>query len=412
MSEEAFHGLTGEYVKVLCDGNEADPGAVLVAFLTCVGVKLGRAAVFNVSGDLHYPNLFTLVVGRTAKARKSFSTGMAIRTFKRAFPDFMRACVASGMTTGEGIVNRLRDPVESDEDGNESEFFPDKRLLVVENEFGGPLAKMHGTENILSRILRDGFDGNDLETLSKGSPQRVTAPHIGILGCITAEELHQRMPRSEWTNGFANRLLYCSCERTAILPEPALPDLRKLAVLDERLKFLLSGAVIRSDGSEAIGGAYFSKSGQATYKPIYREFESEVETAGGRLTQRASQQLIRLAMIYAYLDGTFEISAEHVFAANSVVRHSMATAETIFGQRLANDTADKIITHLSSKDEGFTRTEIQRALGNHCDAKSLSLALETLLAYNYTTFEKQKTAGKSREVYRLSEEGRKYAGLE
>ena len=49
---------------------------------------------------------------------------------------------------------------------------PDKRLMIVESEFAGTLTVARRDGNILSRVLRDGWDRGDLATLTKSSPAR------------------------------------------------------------------------------------------------------------------------------------------------------------------------------------------------------------------------------------------------
>ena len=55
----------------------------------------------------------------------------------------------------------------------------DKRLMVVEAEFAGALTVMHRPGNILSRVVRDAWDGRHLAVLTKNKPTRATGPYIG-----------------------------------------------------------------------------------------------------------------------------------------------------------------------------------------------------------------------------------------
>ena len=43
--------------------------------------------------------------------------------------------------------------------------------------------------NSLSGVLRDAWDGKDLAPMTKGNRIRATAPHVGIVGHVTQNEL-------------------------------------------------------------------------------------------------------------------------------------------------------------------------------------------------------------------------------
>ena len=61
----------------------------------------------------------------------------------------------------------------------------DKRLLVLEAEFASPLRVLGREGNILSAVIREGWDTGDLRTLTKNSAAKATGAHITILGHIT-----------------------------------------------------------------------------------------------------------------------------------------------------------------------------------------------------------------------------------
>jgi hypothetical protein len=65
----------------------------------------------------------------------------------------------------------------------------DKRLLLDEREFYQAPAVLRRDASILSRVVRDAWDGLEvLATLTKHSPTRATGAHISIISHITADE--------------------------------------------------------------------------------------------------------------------------------------------------------------------------------------------------------------------------------
>ncbi len=55
-------------------------------------------------------NLFTVFVGETAKARKGTATDRALRLLTCIDADFMSRCCSSGLASGEGLIEQVRDP--------------------------------------------------------------------------------------------------------------------------------------------------------------------------------------------------------------------------------------------------------------------------------------------------------------
>lgn len=72
---EALQGLAGEFVQLVKPETEADEAALLFSFLVAAGSLIGRGPYYQVGGDRHYTNLFAVIVGQTAKARKGMSWG-------------------------------------------------------------------------------------------------------------------------------------------------------------------------------------------------------------------------------------------------------------------------------------------------------------------------------------------------
>jgi hypothetical protein len=76
-----------------------------------------------------------------------------------------RERTASGLSSGEGLIDSVRDAVEkwnAKEQTSEvvDPGVSDKRLFVIEEEFAGALAAMERHGNKLSSNLRDAWDGN------------------------------------------------------------------------------------------------------------------------------------------------------------------------------------------------------------------------------------------------------------
>ncbi len=217
LSDAAHHGLAGEVVRAIEPHSESDPTAILAQYLAFVGSAVGRAPYYRVESDNHYSVLNVTLVGATSKARKGVSANRVLRILEAADPEWASTQVTSGLSTGEGLIKQVRDPV-IDEGGKVIDpGVEDKRLLVLESEFGGMLSvmKRHGS---LSRVLRDAWDGKDLKSMPKKDAMRATAPHISVVGHVTAHELRKNLNGLSISNGLANRFLFLCVKRSKLLP--------------------------------------------------------------------------------------------------------------------------------------------------------------------------------------------------
>src|SRR5688572_17522202 len=104
----AFHGLAGEIVKALEPHTEADGSAILLQLLVAFGAIVGHGPHVRVEGDEHHANLFGLLVGATAKARKGTSWGRVKEICSR-----VESCpnIRTGLSSGEGLIFHVRDAV-------------------------------------------------------------------------------------------------------------------------------------------------------------------------------------------------------------------------------------------------------------------------------------------------------------
>jgi len=93
----ALYGLAGEVVTRLIPNTEADQAALLLQFLVSFGNAVGRGPHFLVEGTKHYSNLFIVLAGQTAKARKGTSADRIRQLFEAADPDWAASAPAKAL---------------------------------------------------------------------------------------------------------------------------------------------------------------------------------------------------------------------------------------------------------------------------------------------------------------------------
>ena len=112
---EALYGLAGEVVRAVEPETESDPVAVLGQLLVASGNAIGRGPHFAIEGDAHHTNLFQCLVGESSRGRKGTSRGRVMQLMSYADDGWCQNCVASGLSSGEGMVWAVRDPIEKKE---------------------------------------------------------------------------------------------------------------------------------------------------------------------------------------------------------------------------------------------------------------------------------------------------------
>src|SRR5262249_4732568 len=115
LAPEALHGLAGDIVRLIIPASEADPVALLMQFLVAFGSILGRTAYFLVEGTRHYANEFLVLVGETSKARKGTSWNRVFGILRAAEVEWAKERVQTGLSSGEGLIHAVRDPVVTQE---------------------------------------------------------------------------------------------------------------------------------------------------------------------------------------------------------------------------------------------------------------------------------------------------------
>ena len=177
--------------------------------------------------------------------------------------------------------------------------------MIVEPEFAGVLSVAERPGNTLSPLIRRAWDGDKLRTLTKNSPLCATDAHISMIGHITEDELRARITRTDMANGFANRFLFALIRRSKQLPFGG-------ALIDNEILDLgnrLTGIV---EKVKPVGRIKMNTAARQKWQDIYSALSAEQPGLLGAVTARAEAQTVRLALIYALLDGTNEIDEPHL----------------------------------------------------------------------------------------------------
>jgi hypothetical protein len=425
-AEEAFFGLPGEIVRVIEPETESDVVALLLQLLVAYGSVIGRGAYFEVESVRHHMNLYAVLVGATSKGRKGTSWGRIQALFPEVDEQWVsRRIVSGGLSTGEGVVWHVRDPIvgrdkikekgrvvgmqEYELDPGE----PDKRLLIIEPEFASVLRHNERQGNNLTVILRQAWETGNLRSLVKNSPYRSTGAHISLVGHVTEEELRRYLTTTEMASGFANRILWTSVRRSKCLPDGGRPlDMSHYVQrLRDAVKFA-RGAYVGFSMMEAMTAdpeapptppaepvqaawkMVRDPEAQEIWNAVYGELSAGKPGLTGMIINRMEAQALRLAAIYALMDLSHEIKGKHLLAALALTDYCERSARHIFGDSLGDPAADEILRALrAALPNGLTRTQVSDLFGNP-DKYRTGKALALLLQHHLVRMEQQPTTGR------------------
>jgi hypothetical protein len=397
MGPEALIGMAAEFLRGIEPHTEADPNALLVQFLAVAGTAFGRNPHYMVEATYHNTNLFVTVVGDTGDGRK----GTGFERVKSVFPYDVKNRIAKGLSSGEGLIHYVRDPiykkeatkkhgvVVSEKDVLIDEGVKDKRVLVYESEFQSVLSHMRRDTNILSNVLRQAWEGGDLCTMTKHSPTKATDAHVSIIGNITKEELIASLTAVDSANGFANRFLWVMSKRSKLLPFGG--SHADLGDFWDRLR----DVILFAKNADEV---YFEDEARALWAELYSGKLAKPRTGlFGKVTSRACPQIIRLAMIYALLDKSQAIRVDHLRAAASVWEYCEQSARYIFGDRTGDPVADRILHAI--RQEPMSMSKLHKLFSNHHTAPAIRSALQRLADEGLIRCERQQTRGRPSEVW-------------
>lgn len=393
----ALHGLPGEVVRTIGPSTEADPAALLVTFLAAAGCMIGPGP-HAVGGDTEHPaKVWPLICGRTAGGMKGTSYA-AIRKVIGACDDiFLSENVDAGLTSGEGLIERVRDPDDPEIVEKPHPGVPDKRVLIVETEFASVLARSRREGSTLGQNLRQAWDGPDLRTMARKSNRlRATGAHIVLVAHITPSELLLRVSDSDLAGGLLNRFLVVYSRRSKRLPFGGGADHATLTRLGDALRLARFDAL-------KVTTMTMTAPARDLWTEVYADLTPDDLPDGplAAVVARGVPQTLRLAVTYALLDRTAVIDVEHVRAALAVWRYVHDSAAYVFGRSTGDPDLDRLVAAVEQAgDAGLSKTDISGLYGRNRDAAHIEYLLDRLLAQGCYERITVATGGRPAERYR------------
>lgn len=397
IGEAGYYGIAGEYVNMVAPHTEADPNAILMAFLVYAGNTLGRDFFVPTGADRQCGNLYVSLIGSTAGGRKGSAVSAAEIFFTQGenapFKQGSAPNIIDGMSpSGEGIIDQVHDEKKKrifDKKTNRFETMvveenvEDKRVIYNVSEFQQIISNMRRPDSILSSVLRQAWDKDRLQSPSKNNPSKATGACMSIIAATTREELLLQTSAEDAQNGTLNRFLFPLCQRARLLPEGdslhELIDNTQWVDLQTRFNKNIRneiGACLRIkrtvEAQELWGLNWNANRG------LYKQLSEPRPGLWGAITARAAQHVIRMSLITAKINGYHEITRVAQDAAEEFWRYCDDSARYIWGDT-TDPTAARILKKLREHPEGLFRHEIFLLFNNHRKKEQIDEALTWLV---------------------------------
>ncbi len=330
-AEDAYYGPLGELAKRLTPCIPINVLAFYCQLLVAIGVVVGRRARARYIADEHHANLFLITVGKTGAGKgTSWNVVKTIATkVDSLFPKLARSDSASA----PGLIKLVRDASE-EQRGRTTVRDPgvkDKRCLVVFEEMDAFVTAVCRQGSTLGELCRQAWDGRTLENNAKDSA-RATEPHISLICHVTPcsfQDALLKLGKKSLTNGFLNRFLVVPLERVRQIHRsqelPALDD------LIERIAAAINQLGAANDSAEPVV-LEWSPEAHAEWDAFSEAIDNGHPFLEGMegVTGRLKPMVMRLAMLYAVLDGETQMSLKHLIPAKALCLQLIEANRSVF----------------------------------------------------------------------------------
>lgn len=393
LNPAALQGTAGRIVEAVAPTTEAHPAALLAILLASFGAWLGPGPHLVRGNAPHPGRVWPLIIGRSSDGAKGTAQAVINRLFKEvaAGSDWPLRLVR-GLSSGEGLIELVAD--EKDEETGDLVPRADRRLLVIEEEYGaGVLAQFQRSGNILSGTLRQAWDGKTLQSVTRSNPMIATEPSITLIGHVTPRELRDRMTNAEVFGGGVNRMLLVASRRSRLLPDGGnLPQDLVVEIADQ-----LADRIRKLN---RLGEVPFTPAARQAWEPIYADLSRpRPDGPVAALLARSRPMVLRIALLYALLDGSPAVDAEHLQAARALWAYAEDSIHWLYGQLDDQEEVEALLGWLAAAGTaGRSKSEVTNdyAKKNKKAADNAFNTLALLIRDGLVVQEQESTTGRGR----------------
>jgi len=336
--DSAFYGWVGDYAELMTPSTEAPAAYHLGVGLTFVGAVIGRHVSARYGSDPLFPNLYTLLVGRSGRSRKDTAIKRATRLLTDPATNDTRVInhgisIATDVGSSTALMAHLAEK-------------PNTFLYITEFAKLMSNARRKGSESIIPTLI-EAFDTPPvMHNLSMANKIEARYPLLSMLAATQPDILAGLMSDEDMHSGFANRFLFVCGEATTAIPNPPAIDRTRANALffdlwDARSKY--------TEGSQIP----LAKEAEEYWREWYIRDWNTASTSHEEDAMRVRHAvlIVKIALIYTVCDGAKTISRDHLERATQYVewmwRHVQVLLGT-WGRTIDGQIQERIMTVLDS----------------------------------------------------------------
>jgi len=314
-----------------------------------------------------YPNLYVVLVGASARTRRTTAVNIGYSLFKEALPD---VCLISQKITPEALISVL---MEREKTGMAGGTIVSSELSV----FLGSSGKDDSLIQLLTKLY-DCEDVFDYHTMARGK-EVCHNVYMCLIGSTTPDWIKNSMPAHAVGGGFTSRVIFVyqyDVEKLVPFPYVTEEQKRMRRMLVEDLK-----AVNR------LRGVYeLSKDAKEWYETWYVDVLSKMTSKGESALDgyygRKHDTLLKVAMcIAASRSGKLVIEEEDLVTGLKAINANERYLPEVIKSVMATQTGEekgKVFRTIARKGE-VSFTDVLRNVSYCIDAKRLNEVLESLM---------------------------------
>ena len=197
--------------------------ALLLQYLVYFGNAVGRGPYYQVENDKHFANLFLLLAGEHGEGAQGPLGRSRSRHLRHGRSRLGGNCINGGMSSGEGVLHAIRDPVYAMRKGVERDDRSRRRRQTAVARrarvlFGAGGHEARGQHSQPHRPRRLGLPAGAANADQEHPHPRQPTATSRSSATSPTEELRQKLDHTSMANGYANRFIYGCVHRSKMLP--------------------------------------------------------------------------------------------------------------------------------------------------------------------------------------------------
>jgi hypothetical protein len=349
--ETAFYGWFGEYRDLMARTTEAPDQFHLGASLTLAAAMSGKRIANKYNSGRLFPNLYTVLIGRTGFARKDTAIDRAMELPYNCPPHKIIQPpygIFYNVSSSEGLMQSLKD--------NPNAVGRITELTAVLTN-----AKRKGTRTIIDSLIHAYDAMMPLQNNSKINPVVVNDYYLNLIAATQPGRLANEMTTEEIESGFANRWLFIF--GTGKEPMAITDDVDSRRAGDLYLK-LWDAITAQHDGTVVDLDPPAKSLWTEWYLAEQKEIRGDDDEDRADMRARHATLIRKVALLYAITDASSVITETHLQCAMDFVAWTWGEVSAVlrtWGASMDIQLEERIRAVLGGGP--VTRRELQQRVG-------------------------------------------------